>query len=92
MSEIVAQQQAEKAHVKDAVAKRDLQEIQAEQEFQEWWDKESARVQEAEKESAAAAAKGPRKSKGRGGGARGGRRGKGKEPKGQASASEKTVS
>jgi len=35
------------------VAKRDLQEIQAEQEFQEWWDKESARVQEAENQSAA---------------------------------------
>ena len=57
MLEIVAQQQAEKDVIKEAAAKRDLQEIQAEQEFQEWWDKESARVQEAERRSAAAASK-----------------------------------
>ena len=37
MSEIVAQQQFEKDVVKEAVAKRDLQDIQAEQEFQEWY-------------------------------------------------------
>ncbi|KAF2716846.1 hypothetical protein K431DRAFT_289072 [Polychaeton citri CBS 116435] len=76
MSDILAQQQAEKDIVKEAVAKRDLQDIQAEQEFQEWWDKESARVQEAERKHS-----GPprplKKSKGRGGGrvGRGGGRG-----------------
>jgi alpha-tubulin suppressor-like RCC1 family protein len=53
MTEILAQQQLEKDYLKGVVAKRDLQEIQAEQEFQEWWDKESARVQEAENQSAA---------------------------------------
>lgn len=53
MSEIVAQQQLEKDVVKEAVAPRDLQDIQAEQEFEEWWSKESARIREAEKTSAA---------------------------------------
>lgn len=46
MTEILAQQQTEKRIVKEAVAKRSLQEIQQEQEFQEWWDNESRRVQE----------------------------------------------
>jgi inhibitor of Bruton tyrosine kinase len=69
MSEIVALEQAAKDEIKAATAKRDLQEIQAEQEFQEWWDKESARVQEAERRSAAAAARTSKKrSGGRGGG------------------------
>nr|POE53515.1 btb/poz domain-containing protein 1 [Quercus suber] len=78
MSEIVAQQQLEKDIVRDAVAKRDLQEIQAEQEFQEWWEKESARVQEAEKSQATAGGgKGPKKQKSRGG-PRAGHSGKGK--------------
>ncbi|EMC99734.1 hypothetical protein BAUCODRAFT_30128 [Baudoinia panamericana UAMH 10762] len=72
MSEIVAQEQAAKDEVKAAVAKRDLSEIQAEQEFQEWWNKESARVQEAERKSAAAAAKTSKRRHGRGG-AKGGK-------------------
>lgn len=55
MSEILEQQELEKAVIKEATAKRDLQEIQAEQEFQEWWEKESARVQEAERHTVAAA-------------------------------------
>lgn len=71
MSEIVAQEQLAKDVIKEAAAKRDLQEIQAEQEFEEWWSKESARVQEAERRDAAAAAGGKssraRKPKGRGG-------------------------
>lgn len=61
MSEIVAQQQFEKDVVKEAVAKRDLQDIQAEQEFEEWWQQESARVQDAEKRSASAATKNPKR-------------------------------
>ncbi|KAK7526282.1 uncharacterized protein IWZ02DRAFT_215389 [Phyllosticta citriasiana] len=48
MQEILSQQAAEKAMIKDAAAKRSLQEIQQEQEFQEWWDKESRRVMEIE--------------------------------------------
>ena len=76
MSEIVAQQQLEKDVVKEAAAKRDLQDIQAEQEFEEWWNRESARVQEAERRDAAAASKGSKKGRGRGG--RGGKSGKGK--------------
>ncbi|KAI5369675.1 Putative regulator of chromosome condensation 1/beta-lactamase-inhibitor protein II [Septoria linicola] len=68
MSEIVAQQQIEKDIIKEAVAKRDLQEIQAEQEFQQWWEKESARVQEAEQQAnnAGPAKAAARKNRGRG--------------------------
>ena len=67
MADIQSQQQMEKIIAQDAVAKRSLQEIQAEQEFQEWWDKESARIQG---EEAARDAKPQAKS----GGSRGGRR------------------
>ncbi|KAH9828446.1 BTB/POZ domain-containing protein 1-like [Teratosphaeria destructans] len=79
MSEIVALEQAQKDEIKAATAKRDLNEIQAEQEFQEWWDKESARVQEAEQRNAAGAAKGgaKRRHHGRAGG-KAGRGGKAK--------------
>ena len=45
MSDIVSQQQLEKNAIKEAAAKRNLQEIQEEQAFQEWWDEESRRVQ-----------------------------------------------
>lgn len=83
MSEIVAQQQFEKDVVKEAVAPRDLQDIQAEQEFEEWWSRESARVQEAEKKNAAAASKSSKKHRSRGG--RGARGGKGKADQGSAS-------
>jgi alpha-tubulin suppressor-like RCC1 family protein len=78
MSEIVAQQQFEKDVVKEAVAPRDLQDIQAEQEFEEWWSRESARVQEAEKKNADGASKGPRKHRHRGGKSGRGSKGKGK--------------
>lgn len=76
MSEIVAHQLAEKDLIKEAAAKRDLQEIQAEQEFQLWWEAESARVQEAEQRAAAGPAKASKKPRQRGGGR--GRGGKGK--------------
>ncbi|PIG89157.1 BTB domain and ankyrin repeat protein [Aspergillus arachidicola] len=40
------QQQTEKDEIREAAtAKHNLQDIQAEQEFQEWWDKESRRIQ-----------------------------------------------
>ena len=46
ISDILSQQQAEKEAIRDAAAKRSLQEIQMEQEFQEWWDQESKKVME----------------------------------------------
>lgn len=79
MADILALQQAEKINVKEAVAKRSLQEIQQEQEFLTWWDAESKRAKEEEEAAAQAAG-----SKSRGGGIRRGRRGprrgRGKEP------------
>ncbi|KAK5166828.1 uncharacterized protein LTR77_007557 [Saxophila tyrrhenica] len=66
MSEIVAQQQLEKDVVKEAVAPRDLNDIQAEQEFEEWWSRESARVQEAEKKEAEGKGRAPKKGRHRG--------------------------
>jgi alpha-tubulin suppressor-like RCC1 family protein len=84
IDDIVEQERLQKELLKEAVAKRDLGEIQAEQEFAEWWEKESRRVQgydvEAEGNAKVDAAKngakkGPRR-KGRGEGS--GRGGKGK--------------
>lgn len=61
LASILLQQQAEKDEIREAAtAKHSLQEIQLEQEFQEWWDKESKRVMEAE--AAAAAAKEQRRA------------------------------
>ncbi len=78
MADILAQQQGEKKAIKEAAAKRSLQEIQQEQEFQEWWDNESKRVQEEEQASAAAtAAKANRGGRGRGGRRKGNGRGGG---------------
>ncbi|KAI6711493.1 hypothetical protein JHW43_005977 [Diplocarpon mali] len=48
MSDIIGQQTREQEVIKEAVAKRSLQEIQQEQAFQEWWDQESRRTQEEE--------------------------------------------
>lgn len=70
MADILAQQKSEKAAIKEAAAKRSLQEIQQEQEFQEWWDNESRRVQEEEQASSAANARGNKAGKGRRGGGR----------------------
>ena len=46
MREIIGQQEREQALEREATVKRSLQEIQVEQAFEEWWDKESRRVQE----------------------------------------------
>ncbi|PQE33716.1 hypothetical protein CJF32_00009116 [Rutstroemia sp. NJR-2017a WRK4] len=82
MADIIGMQQREQEVIKEAVAKRSLQEIQEEQAFQEWWDQESKRAQEEEALRAKASAKEttPRGGKsGGGGGARGkgGSRGRG---------------
>ncbi|KAJ5089860.1 hypothetical protein N7532_008544 [Penicillium argentinense] len=46
LASILHQQQIEKDEIREAaMAKHNLQEIQAEQEFQAWWDQESKRVQ-----------------------------------------------
>ena len=75
IADILSQQQTEKDLIREAVAKRSLQEIQEEQAFAEWWDAESRKVQE---EEAAAAASAAKSGRGRsGGGSRGGR-GKGR--------------
>lgn len=62
MADILAQQQTEKDVIKEAAAKRSLQEIQEEQAFQEWWDQESKKVQE-EEEAAKGKTVGPRDGK-----------------------------
>lgn len=81
MADIVSQQQAEKDTVREVTtAKRSLQDIQQEQEFQEWWDKESRKVQgivEGEEEEAAREDSGRRESaRGKGGRGRGGGKGR----------------
>jgi hypothetical protein len=48
MSDIIGQQRREQEVIREAVAKRSLQEIQEEQAFQEWWDQESRRAQKEE--------------------------------------------
>lgn len=84
MADILSQQQTEKDIIKEAVAKRSLQEIQEEQAFQEWWDKEEAatRAQLAGAEAdAAARGRGARTVRGgraRGKAVRGASRGKGR--------------
>ncbi|KAL2799078.1 hypothetical protein BJX66DRAFT_273111 [Aspergillus keveii] len=58
LATILMQQQTEKDEIREAAtAKHNLQDIQAEQAFQEWWDKESRRIQgipEPESEATAA--------------------------------------
>jgi inhibitor of Bruton tyrosine kinase len=49
MTDILSQQQAEKVLLQGGGEKRSLADIQAEQEFQQWWDQESARVQNEER-------------------------------------------
>ncbi|EGX93106.1 BTB domain and ankyrin repeat containing protein [Cordyceps militaris CM01] len=53
LADIIGQQKREQELVKEAVAKRSLQEIQQEQAFQEWWDQESRRAQEEEAQRSA---------------------------------------
>ncbi|KAK2761687.1 hypothetical protein FQN54_001515 [Arachnomyces sp. PD_36] len=81
LASILYQQQTEKDEIREAAtAKHNLQEIQMEQEFQQWWDQESKRVMEqAEADAAAVAAATTTGTSGTGrsGGGRGGR-GKGR--------------
>ncbi|RAL67155.1 hypothetical protein DID88_007933 [Monilinia fructigena] len=72
-------QQREQEVIKEAVAKRSLQEIQEEQAFQEWWDQESKRAQEEEASRSKASTSGSARGNGKSGGGRGkgGSRGRG---------------
>ncbi|OCK74304.1 hypothetical protein K432DRAFT_409973 [Lepidopterella palustris CBS 459.81] len=87
---ILYQQQAEKDVIREAAAKRSLQEIQQEQEFQEWWDQESKRVIQ-EEESRKRAEEREKSGHGRGHGCRGGRRGRrGRGNKGEGESGDST--
>lgn len=79
MTDIIGQQNREQDLIKEAVAKRSLQEIQEEQAFQEWWDQESRRAQEedARRSEASTSRGGKDASKGRGRKGGGGGRGRG---------------
>ncbi|RDW78527.1 BTB domain and ankyrin repeat protein [Aspergillus mulundensis] len=95
LATILMQQQTEKDEIREAAtAKHNLQDIQAEQAFQEWWDKESRRVQgiaepEAEdrpgqaERSGRDGGRGGRGSKGATGQSQRKRRGKGPHAQGQ---------
>lgn len=80
MMEILSLQEAEKTSIRDAAAKRSLQEIQQEQEFQQWWEQESRRVIEEEEQTKRLVDK-LSKPAGRGRGK--GRGGRGNKAKGQ---------
>ncbi|KAG6005174.1 hypothetical protein E4U21_000366 [Claviceps maximensis] len=80
MADIIGQQQLEQQRVKEAVAKRSLQEIQEEQAFQEWWDQESRRMQEEEARKQARVGKQREQN---GGSGSGHRRGGGSSKKGR---------
>ncbi|KAK4230183.1 BTB/POZ domain-containing protein 1 [Podospora fimiseda] len=96
MEDIIAQERRNQEAVKEAAAKRSLQEIQQEQAFQEWWDAESRRMQEEEARrveraqalSVEGMKRGGGRGKGRGGGGGGaegsgsGRRSKGQQLQG----------
>ncbi|KAI1422572.1 hypothetical protein F5Y12DRAFT_717267 [Xylaria sp. FL1777] len=76
LADIIGQQQREQQNRRETIAKRSLQEIQQEQEFQEWWDQESRRTQE---EEAKRLAREGNKDKRKDGGRRG--RGNSNKPK-----------
>ncbi len=88
MSDIIGQQRREQEVIKEAVAKRSLQEIQEEQAFQEWWDQESRRAQEQEaaRTKNAQSTKGSKSGGGRGTGGSRGRGGRGRGDAAQARA------
>ena len=92
MSDILYQQQTEKDIIKEAAAKRSLQEIQEEQAFQEWWDEESRKVREEEEQAARPAARGGRGARDKSrGGSRGRGRGRGEGGSGGSRGGKKVV-
>lgn len=79
LADIIDHQRREQESVKEAVAKRSLQEIQEEQAFQEWWDQESRRTQEEEARRVAREKDRGEKNKAGAGNSR--RKGRGGKPK-----------
>jgi inhibitor of Bruton tyrosine kinase len=78
MADIIGQQKREQDLIKEAAAKRSLQDIQEEQAFQEWWDKESRKAQEQEaRRNAGVAGSESGGAEGKGTKSEGRRRGKG---------------
>ncbi|KAF1946053.1 hypothetical protein EJ02DRAFT_337072 [Clathrospora elynae] len=95
MMEILSLQEAEKISIRDAAAKRSLQEIQQEQEFQQWWDQESRRVIEEEEQTKRAidrAVRAASRGRGRGRGGRGKEKGKNREMEGDRGKGSRDVS
>lgn len=85
LKDILDQEQASKDKLKEAVAPRSLQDIQQEQAFQEWWDKESKKAIAEEKAKNRDGKKAARNRRGRG-------RTKGKEAKGEENKAPKEAS
>ncbi|KAI9926766.1 hypothetical protein ASPWEDRAFT_120199 [Aspergillus wentii DTO 134E9] len=78
LATILLQQQTEKDEIREAAtAKHNLEDIQAEQEFQVWWEKESRRIQGLPELDTPAPSSSPRQEGREGRGSRGGGRGKG---------------
>jgi hypothetical protein len=80
MMEILSLQEAEKTSIREAAAKRSLQEIQQEQEFQQWWDQESRRLIEEEEQTKRLVNQHARAAARERGKGRGGKGGKAKGP------------
>lgn len=74
LADIIGQQQREQESVREAVAKRSLQDIQEEQAFQEWWDQETRLFQEEEARRIAREARERGRSSGSGSGSGGSRK------------------
>ncbi|KAK8069641.1 hypothetical protein PG994_006257 [Apiospora phragmitis] len=87
LADIIDHQRREQESVKEAVAKRSLQEIQQEQAFQEWWDQESRRTQEEEARRVAR-----EKDRGEKKGGNNRRKGRGGKPKDGGAAAAATAS
>lgn len=66
MADILSQQESEKTSIREAAAKRSLQEIQQEQEFQQWWEQESRKVMEEQQAASSSSLRNPNVSAGRG--------------------------
>ena len=66
MADILSQQESEKASIREAAAKRSLQEIQQEQEFQQWWEQESRKVMEQQQAASSSSLRSPNTSAGKG--------------------------
>jgi len=86
LADIIAQQTSEQAALNAKVTPRSLKEIQEEEQFLQWWEQESQRVQEEEQLLARTTQISMQDGRGRGRGSRGGARGKGARGRGRGDA------